>query len=293
MSRYSSFPYQDGRTVNSTTRESSMDRRNDTVKVPKVGLFDIDFGIFYNLKEVWKPTVIENDVNIPVPVMFANGEKWAQIRANGFLRDQGKKVQSPLIILKRNDVQEDTRIAMPPGQTWGGNSTFHPKTRVIPYKTTGMQFDKTAGQYLSKDSYEFYLIDIPDYVRLTYDLIIWTDLQEQMNVLIQGLIPMSNHMWGDYWKFRTVITSTTHDNVNVPGEDRLIKTTMQLQVDGYLRNDYEYQQSKIQKAFSIKRVKFLEEGTDQILFDQINDINNPTIEDTANIPQTDLRRIIR
>lgn len=293
MNRYSSPPYQDGRTVNSTTRESSMDRRNDTVKVPKIGLYDIDFGIFYNLQNVWKPTVIENDVNIPVPVMFANGEKWAQIRANGFLRDQGKKVQSPLIIIKRNDVQDDTRLAMSPGQTWGGNSTFYPKTRVVPYKTTGMQFDKVAGQYLSKESFEFYLIDIPNYVRLTYDLIIWTDLQEQMNVLVQRLIPMNGHMWGDYWKFRTVITSTTHDNVNVPGEDRLIKTTMSLQVDGYLRNEYEYSNNKIQKAFSIKKVKFLQEGTDQILFDQIQNLNSPNIVDTADVPQTDLRRIIR
>lgn len=288
------FPYQDGRTVNSNAdRSSQMDRRNDVVKVPKIGLFDIDYSVYFFLNEVWKPTVIENDVSIPVPVMFANGEKWSQIRANGFLRDASRKIQSPLIIIKRNDVQDDTRLAMPTGQTWGGNSTFHPKTRLIPYKRTGMQFDKVAGQFLSKESVEFYLIDIPNYVRLTYDLIIWTDLQEQMNVLVQGLVPMNGHMWGDYWKFRTVITSTTHDNVNVPGEDRLIKTTMQLQVDGYLRNEYEYQNSKIQKAFSIKRVKFLEEGTDRIFYDQIQDLNNPTVEDTANIPQTDLTRIIR
>lgn len=284
----------DGRTVDSNhDRSQIMDRRNDVVKVPKVTLFDHDFAIYYNLQNVWKPSIIENDVSIPVPVMFANGEKWSQIRSNGFLRDASRKIQSPLIIIKRNDVQDDTRLAMPSGQMWGGNSTFHPKTRVVPYRTTGMQFDKVAGQYLSKESFEFYLIDIPNYVRLTYDLIIWTDLQEQMNVLVQGLIPMSGHMWGDYWKFRTVITSTTHDNVNVPGEDRLIKTTMQLQVDGYLRNEYEYQSSKIQKAFSIKRVKFLQEGTDQILFDQIQDLNSPTVEDTADIPQTDLRRIIR
>jgi hypothetical protein len=114
-----------------------------------------------------------------------------------------------------------------------------------------------------------------------------------MNVLVQRLIPMNGHMWGDYWKFRTVITSTTHDNVNVPGEDRLIKTTMSLQVDGYLRNEYEYSNNKIQKAFSIKKVKFLQEGTDQILFDQIQNLNSPNIVDTADVPQTDLRRIIR
>lgn len=280
MNRFTTNPYQDGRTVNSSAgRADQMRRDNDIVKVPKIGLYDIDFGIFYHLKEVWKPQIIENDVSIPVPVMFSSGEKWAQIRAHGYLRDNDKKVQSPLIIIKRNDVQEDTRISTLPGQVWGGNSQFYPKSKLLPYTRKGMQFDKVTGQYLTKESKEFYLIDIPDYVRLTYDLIIWTDLQEQMNVLVQGLIPMSGHMWGDYWKFRTVITSTTHDNINVPGEDRLIKTTMQLQVDGYLRNEYEYQQSKIQKAYSIKKVRFMEEGSERIITDQINDLNEPTIED--------------
>ncbi len=286
-------PNQDGRTVTSFNRATTMRRDNDTVKVPKIGLYDIDYAIFFHLQNNWKPRVIENDVSIPVPVMFSNGEKWAQIRANGYLRDNMKKVQSPLIIIRRGDVTNDERISLPPGQVWGGNSVVYPKQRVIPYRNSGMVWDKTAGQYLTKESVEFYLIDIPNYVRITYDLILWTDLQEQMNVLVQQLIPMSGHIWGDFYKFRTSIQSMTPENVNVPGEDRLIKTTVSLQVDGYLRNEFEYQQSKVQKAFSIKKVRFLEEGSEKIIYDDINDINNPTIENTANIPQTELKRKIR
>lgn len=282
--------YQDGRTVDSNAnRAEQMDRRSDVVKVPKVTLFDIDFGIFYHLQEVWKPKIIENDVSIPVPVMFSNGEKWAQVRSMGYLRDASKKIQSPLIIIKRNDVANDDRIAMFPGQT----STFANSTKLIPYRTNGMQYDKVAGQYARKESVEYYLLQIPTYVRLTYDLIIWTDLQEQMNVLVQQLIDFDGHMWGDYWKFRTVITSTAHENVNIPGEDRLVKTTMALQVDGYLRNEFTYQESNIQKAYSIKTVKFLQEGTEQILFDQIADITQPNIDPTSNRLQTGLKRNIR
>lgn len=282
-------PYMDGRTTDSNAdRSSQMRRDNDTVKVPKISLYDIDYSIFYHLSEVLKPTVIENDVNIKVPVSFANGEKWSQIRAQSYLRDKSKKIQSPLMILKRNDVTEDPRISLHTGQVAGINSL-----RLIPYKNSGMQFDKVAGQYLRKESIEYYIVDKPDYIRLTYDLIIWTDLQEQMNVLVQNILPMSNHMWGDYWKFRTVITSTNHENLNVPGEDRLVKTTMSLQVDGYLRNEYEYSESKIQKAYSIKTVKFLEESTDQILFDQIQDINNPTVTNDQTQNLNSLKRKIR
>lgn len=282
--------FQDGRSVDSNSnRAEQMDRRSDVVKVPKVTLFDHDYAIFYHLQENWKPKIIENDVSIPVPVMFANGEKWAQVRANGFLRDNSKKIQSPLIVIKRNDVSNDDRIATFPGQT----STFANSVKLIPYKTDGMKFDKVAGQYARKESIEFYLLTTPTYIRLTYDLIIWTDLQEQMNVLVQQLFDFDNHMWGDYWKFRTTIQSTTHDNVNIPGEDRLVKTTMNLQVDGYLRNEFTYQESSIQKAYSIKTVKFLQEGTEEVLFDQIADITQPTIEPTSNRLQTGLKRSIR
>lgn len=287
------LPYQDGLGAVSYTRETSTRRDNDIIKVPKVTLYDIDYSIFYFLSSVWKPTVIENDSSIPVPVMFASGEKWAQIRANGYMRDNDRKLQSPAIVIRRTDVSADERISLAPGQTWGGNTTMYPKTKIIPYRSTGMQYDKVAGQFLTKESFEFYLIDVPDYVRVNYQLILWADLQEQMNVLVQGLIPLSGHMWGDYWKFRSVIQSIGHETVNVPGEDRLVKTTMTLQVDGYLRNEYEYNQSKAQKAFSIKKVKFLEEGTDRILFDEVSDINDPNpLYNTADIPQTQLRRIL-
>lgn len=286
-------PYQQGRTTTSISRDQQMRRDNDTVKVSKIGLFDIDHSVWYHLQNNWKPQVIENDVAVPVPVIFANGEKWSQIRAQGYLRDNDKKVQSPLIVIKRGDISQDDRLSFHPGHVWGGNSTLYPKLKVIPYRTTGMQYDKTAGQYLTKESVEFYLMDVPEYVRITYDLIFWTDLQEQMNVLLQGLLPMSNHMWGDFHKFRTTIQSMTPDNVNVPGEDRLIKTNISLQVDGYLRNEFEYQQSKIQKAYSIKKVRFLEEGSERIIYDDVQDQINPSIENTANIPQPNLKRKVR
>ena len=43
-------------------------------------------------------------------------------------------------------------------------------------------------------------------------------------------------------------------------------------------NEYEYQQSKIQKMHSVKKVKFLEEDNYNALFDEITDLNNPNIE---------------
>lgn len=268
-------PYQYGSTAGFIDRSQQFRRDNDTVKVPAISIYDIDYAIFFHLSENIKLSIISDSKAIEVPVMFGNGEKWSQIRQHGYLRDKDRKVMAPIVILRRIDIANDDRIQLPTGQMWGGNSTFYPKFKVIPYKTNGMQYDRLAGQYLSKESVEFYLLDMPEYVRVNYEMVVWTDLQEQMNTIVQRIIPTNGHIWGDYYKFRTTIQSITHDNVNVPGEDRLIKTTISLQVDGYLRNEFEYQQSKIQKAYSIKRVDFLAETTDEVFNDQINDLNAP------------------
>lgn len=277
MNKPSTLPYQQGQSAGWVSRANEMRRDNDVVKVPKITLYDIDFGIYYQLKENLKPKVTDNGNSIDVPIMFANGEKWNQIRSHGFARDNQRKILAPLMVIRRVDVSDDERINLPAGQTWNVN-TFVPRLKLFPYRTMNMQYDRVAGQYVSKNSTEFYLFDVPDFVRVNYDLIIWTDLQEQMNGLVHGIINMNNHMWGDYNKFRTTLQSITHDNVNVPGEDRLVKTTINLQVDGYLRAEYEYHQSKIQKAYSLKRVDFLNETADEILFDQISDLNQPNLD---------------
>ena len=276
-------PYQQGVSEGRIDRSQQTRRDNDDVVVPNIGLYDIDYAIFYHLTEKTGLFVISNSTKIAVPVMFGNGEKWSQIRQYGFLRDDNKKILTPIIILRRVDVTPDDRISLAAGQLWGGNSmTF------VPMKTTGMQYDRTAGQYLTKDSYEYYLLTVPEYVRVNYEMVIWTDLQEQMNQLVQMILPTSNHMWGDYYTFRTQVQSVTHDNVNAPGEDRLIKTTISLLVDGYLRNEFVYNESSIQKSYSVKRINFIAETDEEIEVTK----NTANIADTTNIDNK-LRKKIR
>lgn len=279
-------PYQTGKSYYSSEGNRALDTRRDkdTVKVPVIGLFDIDYSVYYHLNDNWKPKVKANSNIIQVPVMFANGEKWSQIRQFGFLRDKDRKIQTPLITIRRVDMSSDDRIQLP--VTQAGTYQFQSTYRIIPYTSLGMQYDRIAGQNQTKNSYEFYVLDFPNYVRVTYELIIWTDLQEQMNTLVQGLVPMSGHMWGDYYQFRTVMSTPSFDNVNIPGENRLIKTTVTLTVDGFLRNEYEYNLQTIQKATSVKRVDFLSEGDASVL--QTNQIEvrpdpNNNLDDFRNI----------
>ncbi len=286
-------PYEVGQSYYSSEGNLANDMRrdNDTVKVPKITLYDVDYSIFYHLSENFKPQLIENSNRIQVPVMFANGEKWSQIRQHGYLRDNNRKILAPLITIRRLDIVSDDRIQLPINQL--GRYNFQSTYRMIPMKTNSMQYDRVAGQYVSKDLYEFYMVDFPNYVRINYELLIWTDLQEQMNILTQGIFAMNGHMWGDYHTFRSTLSSVSHESINIPGEDRVVKTTINLQVDAFLREEYEYQQSTIQKSYSVKRVEFLNETDDEILFNTPTDIllpSNPSLSDNRN---TELNRKIR
>jgi alkyl hydroperoxide reductase subunit AhpF len=53
-----------------------------------------------------KPQVVSNKNLLSVPVIFSNGEKWDNVRRLGYIRDEKGKLQSPLIMLKRNSAEE-------------------------------------------------------------------------------------------------------------------------------------------------------------------------------------------
>lgn len=290
--------YEQGTISPPINRADQIRRDNDTVKVPKITLYDIDYAIFWHISENVQPRIRENGASFPVPVYFANAEKWAQIRGQGYMRDTNKKVLAPAIVIRRTSVGADDRLPMVDLNIWNPTA-FHPRLKMVPQRINGMQWDRLAGQYVSKESMEYYLVDMPDFVRVNYEVIFWTDLMEQMNDLIHPIIGISDHVWGDFYKFRTNVQDVTHDNVNVPGEDRLIKSTMTLQVDGYLRAEYEYHQSKIQKQYSIKRVKFLSEGTEQVIQDDLDILTSParpdrsTSDTTGLDQQSQLKRTIR
>lgn len=289
-------PYEQGRISDAPNRADQIRRDDDTVKVPKITLYDIDYAIHYHIAEVIRPRIRENGgISVPVPVYFANAEKWAQIRSQGFMRDATNKAIAPAIVLRRSTVTSDDRLPIVDTNLFNPQ-TFNPKLKLYPMRRSGMKWDRLAGQYQRNESTEYYLVDMPDYVRVTYDVVLWTDLIEQMNDLVHPIMNASNHVWGDYFKFRTAVLDVSHDNTNIPGEDRIIKSTMQLQVDGYLRSEYEYQQSKIAKQYSIKTVKFLAEGSEQIIQDDLTgvDTNRPGMGRTpADVPSSDSKRNLR
>lgn len=245
-------PYQQGSSFQDGNRANQTRRDNDIVVTPKIDIYDIDYAILYHLQTNANLIVEEKESVIRVPVIYSNGETWSQIRQQGYLRD-GDKLQSPILALKRDSINKDDRIPLLDFDNAAG------RIKLYPYRTFNMHYDRKSGQYNTKRSYEYYIIPIPKYVRPIYSGYIWTTYNEQMNHVLEKLSAIDNHMWGDSYKFRTVVEFGDTETINIPGEDRVVRTPITLTVDGKLINEYKYSESEMQKRFSLKRIHVINE----------------------------------
>ena len=87
-------------------RASQTRRDDDVVKTKQRTLYDVDFAIKWYIDNEIQPQINTNGTLLTVPVIFANGEKWDNVRRLGYLRDEKGMLQSPMIMLKRNSVAE-------------------------------------------------------------------------------------------------------------------------------------------------------------------------------------------
>ena len=104
-------------------RANQIRRDNDIIKTPKCTIEDVDFAILSYLQDVIKPQIMENNNIIDVPIMFANGEKWAQVQSKGYMRDRKGKIMTPVISVRKNSITErDTLKKLDVNQNPTGNA---------------------------------------------------------------------------------------------------------------------------------------------------------------------------
>jgi len=104
-------------------RAEQIRRDDDIIKTPKCTIEDVDWAVLSYLQEIVKPQIIENNQTIDVPVLYANGEKWAQVQSRGYMRDRKGKMMTPLISIRRGTITErDTLKKLDVNQNPSGNS---------------------------------------------------------------------------------------------------------------------------------------------------------------------------
>ena len=239
-------------------RADEIRRDNDIIKTPKCTIYDVDYAIISYLRDVIQPQVIEHEKIIDVPIKYASGEKWSSVRARGYMLDQSGKLMTPVIAVRRNSITErDTLKKL--DANWNPPSTNEYARNTLTFQskyTRKNQYDRFSITQNTQPSRELYISSIPEYIDVSYELSIWTQYNEQMNSVIEQIMPTGGFAWGTTWKFVTQIQDYTFDQSNGPGEERIVRATLPLNVKATLIMPYELHRSSMIKQFSVKRITF-------------------------------------
>jgi len=218
-------------TVFSENRGTDYSMKGDTVKDISIGLEDIDNAIMFYFNNVIKPNVIQNGIQLTVPVIYGSPERWKSVQADGFYRDNSGRLMVPLIMFKRDSVEKDRTK----GNKLDGNTVHLYQVVGSKYNARNAydQFDVLNNRIPSE---QYYITSTPDYVTLTYSCVIFTDFVEQNNKLVEAVEFASDSYWGDpaRYKFRAAIDSFTTTTLLEEGTDRAAKSTFTIKVNGYI-----------------------------------------------------------
>ena len=228
------------------------DVRRDTDKEKNfsVTLIDIDTAILTHLDTVISPTIIDAGRQIKVPINYASGEKWKSIQQDGVIRDHNGKIQTPVIAFRRSTMQRnDNLITL-------NRYLQYPAIKHFSEKNKYDRFSAMSGFMPVK---EIYSVAMPDHVIINYEFIIWTELIEQGNAVVEAINFATEDYWGDKnrFKFRTSISDYNFETTNDAGQDRIVRSTFSMMVNAYLLPDkFENYKSVVQKAFTPRKVVF-------------------------------------
>jgi hypothetical protein len=215
-------------------RENQKSLKNDDVKQFSVGLKDVDESIFFYFNTVIRPSVIQNSVKVNVPVLYGSPERWAAMQRDGFYRDNNGKIQTPLIMVKRDSIEKNRSL----GNKMDANNPIHFGVFQKKYSQKNI-YDRFSTLNNREAVREYYGVIMPDYVNLVYTCVIFTEYVEQMNKIIESVNFASDSYWGDpeRFKFRAAIDNYTTTTELVDGGDRTVKTSFQIKIAGYIVSD--------------------------------------------------------
>ena len=235
-----------------SNRANEVRRDNDIIKTPKVTIEDVDFAVISFIRDVIKPNIIENGQKIDVPVMYANGEKWAQVQARGFMRDRKGKIMTPVLSIRRVSMTErDALKSLGVNQNPSGNDFIY-QNKHTKQNRYG-QFSVLQG---TKKSNEYYAAPVPEFVDVAYEFLLWTEYTDQMNSLVEQIMPTNGFAYGTTFKFPTFLSDVSFETSNNTGEDRIVRATIPATVKGTLLMPNELRRSNIEKRFSVKKIVF-------------------------------------
>jgi hypothetical protein len=225
-------------------RAEQLPRENATMQ-RGIKLYDVDSAIFTYMQDIVVPTLKVDNAELKVPVIYGNAERWKAAQIDGVYRDKRGKIQLPLIMFKRTTVDRNESMQMP-------NRFLHYTTYSKWSKTN--KYDKFSILNNFKPKSELYDVTMPDYVDISYEVMIWTNFTEHMNTIVESFKYAADEYWGDKDKFKFKVIIDSFDKVQEMTDtgERIVRTEFTMLAKAYLLPERFDNESTIKKSISTK-----------------------------------------
>ena len=182
--------------VDQPKRAEQVSVKDSQLKDYSIGFEDIDQAVMYYFNEVIKPSVEESGVRVPVPVMYANPERWKSAQADLGMRDKDGKVIFPVIAIKKDVIEKQRDIT----SKVDGNDAknFHifeqRYTKENPYNNFSVLTNRRPVK-------KFRVVVVPDYYRIVYSCAVYVSYVSDLNKILESIGFASDSYWGDPKRF--------------------------------------------------------------------------------------------
>tara|TARA_B100000287_G_C20578596_1_gene759430 strand:+ start:261 stop:1175 length:915 start_codon:yes stop_codon:yes gene_type:complete len=260
----------------SKNRVQQITKSDSKVKDITIGIYDIDEAISFYFNQVIRPKVDDGEEWIDVPIIYGSQERWKSVQKSGVFRDTKGKVQIPLIMYRRTNIE---RVEGMMGNKIDASDPSHIKRQFAVTYNARNRYDRWNILQNTKPSREYYNVIMPDYFKMTYDVVIWTEYIAHQNKIIEDINYNANSYWGekDSFKFLAMMDSFTTENTLEQGQDRSVKANFQLTLNGYVIPDNVQKDATdfANRTFTTKTL-----STAEFVY---NDIDKPINEKSTNV----------
>ena len=236
----------------------------DFTKNYAITLKDVDTAVLSHIKDVIKPTIREASEMIKVPVMWANEERWKNIRKSGVIRDKNNSLILPLVVIKRTDTSYNDMMPLSFDHDIDGKNIKVIRTKKW---SKDNRYDRFSVQTNTKPAYETITTGMPDFVICNYQFVVLTSFMEQMNKLNELWIENLHTYWGasEEYKFLASLDGSIADASEVSiDNERVIRNEFTVSIKAYVlpefRNNILGKTAEMAKNLTPNKVVFGFEG---------------------------------
>ena len=130
---------------------------------------------------------------------------------------------------------------------------------------------------------------MPDYLTVTYECIVFTYYVEQLNKIVEAMEYASDAYWGNpqRYQFKAMIDSFGFQTELVENDERIVRSTFDIKINGYIIPDILQKDITALKKFSNKtKIIFSMEAIDNPAFFEGNVVGDRIVTETASQKET-------